>query len=693
MAIMDLGALGLKFLIDKTNWGKGFKEADEDIEKHDSKWKSFASNMSGKIKGACIGAVAGIGTAVGAMALEGAKNLVGLEDNMAKFQSATGMTAEETEKVRKTVMELYKVNEDSYEDIAKTAEALHNNMGMTSADIDKYMQNFMNYAKVTGQANDEAVGAIDDLGDAWGMTTEESVSAMDKLLVLNQDYGMSVQDSQNALTKMAPALQSANMSFDEGTAYMAMFAQTGIDASTASTAFTKALQKVKSPDELQKLIKDIQDTKDPMEASAKASELFGSKAGVQMAQALRESDVDIQKFTKSMNETTGAVDKASDAYDGSLKTQLSLMKKQLQGLFTDLGEKLMPVIKSVVTWTQQHMPQIQAVFSTVFTFVGDILGKAIDVIGKVIKSIQEFYIKNKATFDKVGDIFKLLYKNIKEIMDKVWGIISKIWKMISDFMDKHGTKIMKIVSTAFDFIKKYIGDVMEVIKAIIDTVMAILSGDWDKAWDGVKKIVSKVWDTIKDLIKGALKLIGDIIAGVGSMLWDVAKTAFNKIWDAIKWVFEQLLDWLKEIISVPVDIITGIGSSLYDAGKAIFTSLWDGIKDIWKNIKKWVQDKVDWLVSKLKFWEDGNKKMDKDDGKDDGSHYNGLNYVPYDGYKARLHKGEMVLKEDEAVVYRNGQGGKGGFTQNVTINSPKALSPSEIARQNKYALQQFATQF
>jgi len=33
-----------------------------------------------------------------------------------------------------------------------------------------------------------------------------------------------------------------------------------------------------------------------------------------------------------------------------------------------------------------------------------------------------------------------------------------------------------------------------------------------------------------------------------------------------------------------------------------------------------------------------------------------------------------------------------GITQNVVINSPKALSPSETARQNKRALQELALQ-
>ena len=40
----------------------------------------------------------------------------------------------------------------------------------------------------------------------------------------------------------------------------------------------------------------------------------------------------------------------------------------------------------------------------------------------------------------------------------------------------------------------------------------------------------------------------------------------------------------------------------------------------------------------------------------DGSHASGLDYVPYDGYIAELHKGEMVVPAEEASAVRNGAG-------------------------------------
>ena len=63
----------------------------------------------------------------------------------------------------------------------------------------------------------------------------------------------------------------------------------------------------------------------------------------------------------------------------------------------------------------------------------------------------------------------------------------------------------------------------------------------------------------------------------------------------------------------------------------------------------------------------------------DGSHAKGLNYVPFDGYKAILHEGEAVLTKAEARDYRQGNSGKGTAQINVTqhIYSPTPDARSE----------------
>lgn len=67
-----------------------------------------------------------------------------------------------------------------------------------------------------------------------------------------------------------------------------------------------------------------------------------------------------------------------------------------------------------------------------------------------------------------------------------------------------------------------------------------------------------------------------------------------------------------------------------------------------------------------------------------GSHANGLDYVPYNGYIAELHKGERVLTKQENVRYNKGEGNTRGNGDTFIFYNTQP-DPYEYARQQKKA--------
>ena len=121
--------------------------------------------------------------------------------------------------------------------------------------------------------------------------------------------------------------------------------------------------------------------------------------------------------------------------------------------------------------------------------------------------------------------------------------------------------------------------------------------------------------------------------------------------EAVTNIVENLWQGIKDLFNAGLDFLFSLVPTMWNIGYDLFNSLWDGIKSIWDGISSWVGDKVSWLMDKLTFWNNSTEKMESSSRNIDGSHASGINYVPFDGYTAQLHKGERVLTAEQARSY------------------------------------------
>ena len=130
-----------------------------------------------------------------------------------------------------------------------------------------------------------------------------------------------------------------------------------------------------------------------------------------------------------------------------------------------------------------------------------------------------------------------------------------------------------------------------------------------------------------------------LVIGYVIQNWDSIKAKTAEIWNAVKEIFSKFWTNIKET----------------------FTSGVNKIKELWEGLKNFLKNPIKGVVKLF-------KRTDEDgDGYIDGSHAGGLPNVPFDGYIAKLHKGERVLTAAENRNYSKGQGGTTTYNNDIKI--------------------------
>lgn len=165
--------------------------------------------------------------------------------------------------------------------------------------------------------------------------------------------------------------------------------------------------------------------------------------------------------------------------------------------------------------------------------------------------------------------------------------------------------------------------IADIVNSFVDFTMGVEGADV-ALQTSIQNMVDKIVQKLPEFLSFGIDIIVAIAKGIIQNL-------------------PYLLEQAPEIIGQLVDAIVELGGELWDVGEDLVGQLWDGLKAKWNSLVSWVSDKVDWIADKLMFWRSAEDEMSHGGGRSDGSHASGLPYVPFDGYRATLHKGETVL--------------------------------------------------
>lgn len=201
-----------------------------------------------------------------------------------------------------------------------------------------------------------------------------------------------------------------------------------------------------------------------------------------------------------------------------------------------------------------------------------------------------------------------------------------------------------------DLVTAAVGMVTQIVQGLAQAAPDLIP----MAGQLVVTLIQALISAAPDLLLAGMELIYGIVSGLIEGLGDI-REATGDIIDAIKQAFSDS------------------AQTFLDIGSQIVAKIKQGISDAWAGVVSWFKGLVSSLTANISVNVSGSRSAD-------GSHAGGLDYVPFDGYIAELHRGEMVLTSAEADWYRRGNALGRGTVQkvfNLTINT-QSLSKSDL---------------
>lgn len=208
------------------------------------------------------------------------------------------------------------------------------------------------------------------------------------------------------------------------------------------------------------------------------------------------------------------------------------------------------------------------------------------------------------------------FENLKANVGELASNIAEKWEEIKEAIANKVASMVATVTTKFQEIKSTITSKINDAKAKVQEVFENIKTTISTKVSEAKEKVSEVFENIKSSIQEAM---------------DAAFEKVSEIWESIKGVF----------------------SDAVNVGKQLIEDIMEGIENAWEGLKDWFRGLWDGLFGNL----DVDVDVNGNGSGTDGSHASGLDYVPFDGYIAELHRGEMVVPAAEARILRSGASG------------------------------------
>lgn len=532
------------------NLGEDMKNLGENISKAGDKIAGFGKGVTAAVTAPIMG--------VGAAAMAAWNEYDAAADQIIIMTGATGEALDEMTSIMETLATTIPV---SFDAASKAVGEVNTRFGATGDDLQNISEDFLKFAELNGVDVVQAIDTVQSAMAAWGIEADDTGAVLDTLNKVAQDTGTDALALADTLGTNVTTLTDMGYSFSDAANLLGALDKEGIEANAVMTGLNKAfLEGAKEGKSAREVIDDLTNTitnaDSDTEAYAAAIDLFGKKAGPQLAGALRSGRLSLDELGTSITDNLGNVDETFAATLDPVD-EFTTILNELKIVGKDVAEILMtaavPVIEKVAEvvhdlkerWDglspemQETIIQaagIAAVVGPIITVIGGVvggigsiiggLGSLIGVVGGFLGpiasaafSVGEFGIALTpiggiiAGVIAVGALLITHWDDVKAAAGWLKDTVSNAWSGMQTAIEEHGGGIQGFLGVIGDGISSAWSGAMTALDNATGGALTSIQTAVEEHGGGIQGFFGVIGDGISSAWSGAMTALDTATGG------------------------------------------------------------------------------------------------------------------------------------------------------------------------------------